>query len=311
MINKIEASNRKGVQVISILFLTVGALLLSFFPFRSWVSAQLAGQSLQISPPSQEAKASPGETITLTAKVRNQSNATLPINVSIQDFTAVGDEGQIALETGSKWSVTGWAKLSPQKFDLASGDEQEVTATIKIPKDVAGGRYGSFVFSVQPKSEKNAAAVSQEIASIFLLRISGKVNESLTLTKLSAPSFAEFGPIPLSMTFHNSGNVYVKTLGLINVTDMFGNKVADIPIKGTNIFPEADRVVHSMLDNRFLVGKFKATAIMYYGNQNQVINETTSFIVFPTRIAFIILALLITLFLMRKRLKKATKALFR
>jgi len=112
------------------------------------------------------------------------------------------------------------------------------------------------------------------------------------------------------MNFTNNGNVYVKTYGLINVTDMFGNKVADIIIPGTNVFPQANRMIQASLDKHFLIGRYTATAIMDYGTiKNQSNYATTTFIVFPIRIAGGVILLLIILFLLRKRLGKALKAL--
>jgi hypothetical protein len=293
----------------SILIVICGTVFVSF---RSYVTAQVAGQGLEVSPPSQEVSVDPGGTTTVKAKLRNPSNNTLPISVHVEDFTAKGEEGQVELTANSPYSVASWTKISPDKFKLAPGESQEVTATINAPKDAAGGHFGSFVFSVQPDSpDGNVASVAQEIASLFLVKVSGPVDEKLTIKSLSAPQFSEFGPVDIAVTFANSGNVHVKTFGLVNVTDMFGNKVADIVVPGTNIFPQADRAVKAKLNNKFLFGNYTATAIMYYGSQNSSLNATTSFFVFPVRIAAIILIILILLCLMRKRLKKATRALFK
>ncbi len=279
---------------------------------HSWVSAQSTGQGLTVSPPSQEITIDPGGTTIVKTKIRNPGNTTLPIQVHIEDFTAKGDKGQIELTADSPYSVASWTKVSPTHFDLAPGEDQEVTATITAPANAAGGHFGSFVFAVQtPKPTGNAAAVSQEIASLFLLRVNGPVNEKLDISSLSAPAYSEFGPVPFNITFKNSGNVYVKPYGLIDVTDMFGHKVADIVVRGTNVFPQADRVVQASLDKQFLIGTYTATALMYYGStQNQSITATTTFFVFPTRIAIGVLVILILLFLLRKRLKKTFVVLF-
>lgn len=291
-----------------ILFVLLASLGITM---RNYVTAQIPGQSLEVSPPSQEVSIDPGKTVTIRAKIRNHSNDTLPMSVRIEDFTAKGDDGQVALSSNSPYSITSWTNVTPKTFSLAPGGEKEVTATITAPKDAAGGHFGSFVFSVTPEEgTKNAASVSQEIASLFLTRVSGPVNEKLALTSLNAPSYSEFGPVPLQLKFNNSGNVYVKTFGLINVTDMFGKKVADIVVPATNVFPQAERVVKANLNKQFLFGNYSATAIMYYGSQNETLTATTNFFVFPTRIAAIILIVLLLLFLMRKRLGKALKALF-
>lgn len=293
----------------------VPLILLSGIIFASvnkFVDAQSAGQGLEVSPPTQDVAIDPGQTVTVKAKIRNRSNTSLPMNVRVEDFTAKGDEGQVALTSDSPYSIVSWTKLSPQKFSLGAGEEKEVTATITAPRDAAGGHFGSFVFSVQPESTgQNAASVSQEIASLFLVKVSGPVDEKLTIKSFTAPKFSEFGPVPLSVNLANSGNVHVKAFGLINVTDMFGKKVADIVIPATNVFPEADRIVKAHLNKQLLFGNYNATAIMYYGSSNTNLIATTSFFVFPVRIAAIILVVLFILYLMRKRLKKALKALFK
>ncbi len=310
LLNKFQGMNRASWALLSVL-LVVGGTVLSY-SIHDYVTAQVPGQGLEVSPPSQEINIDPGKTTTVKATLRNRSNTAVPINVRIEDFTAKGDEGQIELTADSPYSVASWTNVTPASFTLQPGEEQEVTATINAPSDAAGGRFGSFVFGVKPEtSNPSDTALSQEIASLFLVKVSGPVDEKLEITSFEAPAFSEFGPIPFNVTFANSGNVHVKTFGLINVTDMFGRKVADIVVPGTNVFPAAERVVRSELSNQFLIGSYKATALMYYGSQNQSLSATTTFYVFPVKIAVGALIVLFLIYLMRKRLGKALKALFR
>lgn len=273
----------------------------------------LSNQSLEVSPPSQEIAADPGAKITVKATVRNKSKQTVPVSVRIEDFTATGDEGQVELTADSPYSVANWTKVTPEKFTLAPGEETEVEATISVPKTgIAGGHYGSFVFSIVPEGgDPNAAAVAQEVASLFLLRVNGDVYERLELSSFTTKGFYEYGPVPFDMKFINTGNVHIKPYGLINITDMFGNRVTDIVVPGKNILPNADRVINSTLQKKFMIGKYTATAIMYYGSsQNGSLTAQTSFIVFPWKIALGLLVVLFILSKMKKRLKKASKALF-
>lgn len=296
-----------GFIFCSVLFiLTIVALT------KHFVDAQIADQALEVSPPSQEITVDPGDSVTVTTTIRNSSNTTLPFTVQIHDFTAEGDEGQVAIAEKSNYSVASWTTVSPESFSLSPGEEQEVTGIIKVPSDAAGGRYGSFVFSVKGDEEGGSASVTQQIASLFLVRINGPVDETLNLISFQAPNFSEFGPIPFNLTFENKGNVHVKVYGLVNVSDMFGNTVADIVVPGTNVFPQAERVVTTSLNKKFLVGPYTATAIMYYGTAtNDTLTQTASFFVFPTRIAIGVIVVLFVLFLMRKRIGKSLRALFR
>jgi hypothetical protein len=278
-----------------------------------WVDAQNPGQGLEVSPPSQELDVNPGTTQTIRATIRNKSNETLPIQARIEDFIASGEEGQVALTEDGPWAIASWTTITPSSFSLGPNEEQEVTATIQIPNDgVAGGRYGSFVFGVatQESGEQGVAQLSQEVASLFLLKVAGAVDESMILSGFSAPKYSEYGPIPFELKFENKGNVHVKTYGLINVTNIFGQKVADVVVPGTNVFPGASRVVRAELDKKFLIGPHTAIAVMYYGSvKNETLTETTTFFVFPARIAGIVIGVVVILYLLRKRLKKAFKAL--
>lgn len=290
--------------------LVIPLLLVAAFGIKFVATGQQADQSLEISPPSQEIEVDPGETITIKSSVRNKSTNSLPIEVRLEDFTAVGDEGQVELTASSPYSIKSWGDLTPENFELSPGETQEVSATIKIPEDAAGGRYGSFVFAVKGDSKPGSAAIAQEIASLFLVRISGPVDEKLTLLEFSSPSFSEFGPIPFSIKVKNTGNVHAKPYGLVSVTDMFGRKVEDVIIYETNVFPGAERILTANLNKKFLIGKYNATAIVYYGSeQSDTLTSSLTFFVFPVKIAVGIIAVTVFLFLLRKRFSKAFKAL--
>lgn len=302
---------KKLLLQFSFFILILGSL---FYVYKTLAQNTLSSQSLEVSPPSQDLSIDPGKTINVKAKIRNPSRNTIDVQARLEDFTTSGEEGQIAFTKNSSYSIVSWSKLSPEKFTLSPGQTEEVTATITIPQNAAGGRYGSFVFSILPPGDQTAgtkATVSQELASLFLLKISGPVNENLTLTQFSAPSFQEFGPVPLSLKFSNSGNVHVKTFGVINVSNMWGGKTADVVVTGTNILPQASRIVKVNLEKQFLIGNFTATAIMYYGSKNQPLTAITHFVVFPIRVAFILIVIVFLLYLMRKRLIKAFKVLFK
>jgi hypothetical protein len=295
--------------------LLIGAIsVLSASVFLSLVAAQPEtgnSQSLEVSPPSQEIPVDPGSVVEVKAKIRNRTNSKLPFDVRLGDFEASGVEGQIALTEKGPWAVSTWSTLSPTNFVLGPGEVKEVTATVQIPSTgVAGGRYGAFVFTVKGSAEPGKAALNQEIASLFLLDIAGPRDEQLTITSFSIPSFLEFGPVPMSLRYKNSGNVHLKAHGVVAVTDMFGRKVADVVHIGTNVFPGAERQVELKWNERLLFGKYTALAIINSGGtKNKTLTATTTFFVFPVRIAAIVFLSIVFLFMIRKRLAKAAKAL--
>lgn len=291
--------------------LGVATLLLASVFIRSGFAQNASNsQSLEVSPPSQEVKVDPGESVKIKAKIRNKSATAIPITVRIEDFTASGDGGQVALTEKSPYAASSWMMLDEDSFTLKPGEAKEVIGTVTVPVGNAGGRYGSFVFSVGGSAAApGSAAVSQEVASLFLLHVSGPIEELLTIDALTAPSFVEFGPVPLSLKFSNKGNVHVRPAGLINIRNMFGKTTTDIVFRGENVFPGATRVQKSSLDTTWLFGPYTAQAVLTFGSKNESITATTTFFAFPLRIAVAIGLVLIVVYSLRKRLVKAFKAL--
>lgn len=296
-----ERTTLSGLSLAIVLIL--GSIVVSFAKAQPGIG----GQSLEVSPPSQEISVNPGQTIQVKSKIRNRTSAQVTINARLEDFIASGDAGQVALTDKGPWAVTNWATLSPTTFTLDPNETKEVVASVSIPSTgAAGGRYGSFVFAIAGKATPGNAALSQEIASLFLLDISGPKDENVTITSFTAPKFLEFGPVPFVLNYKNSGNVHLKTSGVIAVTDMFGRKVADVVQVGMNIFPGSERKVDVKWDTKMLAGKYTAFAIISTGGtKNKTITATTSFIVFPVRIAVVVVLVIALFYVLRKRILKA------
>jgi hypothetical protein len=295
---------------ISVALAVAAVLIGSFVVSTNFAQNSASSQTLEVSPPSQEIKADPGETVKIKAKVRNKSAVSLPITVRVEDFTASGEGGQVALTEKGPYAVSTWMTIDPASFTLKSGETREVTGTVRVPVGNAGGRYGSFVFAAGGGSSgPGVAAVSQEVASLFLLRISGPIQEVLSIDSIAAPSFVEFGPVPFSLKFSNKGNVHVRPTGLINVRNVFGKTAADIVFRGDNVFPGASRVQDVSYDSQWLFGPYTVQAVLTYGSKNESLTATTTFFAFPLRVAVAIGLVLGVLYMMRKRLAKAFKAL--
>ncbi len=294
------------IAIFSILAVTLGTLSV-----QSLIAQQnLPSQTLEVSPPSQELNADPGQSINVKTKITNKSKDVANIKVRVNDITATGEDGQIALIEKDDKSLVNWTTLDIDTFSLKAGESKEVNATVNIPADVAGGHYGSVVFQlVNPNTPANETAIAQEVASLFLIRVSGPVNESTEILEFSAPNFSEFGPVPFKVRFRNNGNIHTKPVGLIAITDMFGNKVADMTFSGQNIFPGSTRIVNASFDQQWLFGQYTAEAILYSGSKNQSLTAKTVFIVVPVRIIGVGAVILIGLFLVRRRIIKAFKAL--
>lgn len=277
-----------------------------FYLNSNYAQGTISSQGIEISPPTQEFDVDPGLEKTFEVKVRNRGSNTFTMKPRIEDFTASGEEGQVALTNDSPYSISSWSTVSPELFTLKPNESKKVTINVKIPqRNVGGGLYGAVVFAVTAENQKNTATVAQEIASLFLLRVSGPIEEKLSILSLTAPQFTEFAPVPLKIRLFNGGNIHTKTAGIVTINNVLGKKVTDIVIPPTNIFPQSTRTIETSFDSDFVVGPYSAQAILFYGTNNESITAFTPFFVFPVRlVAFIVVAIFLFLFVnkyVRKR----------
>jgi hypothetical protein len=63
------------------------------------------------------------------------------------------------------------------------------------------------------------------------------------------------------------GNVHVKPMGVIEITDMFGRKVAALTVndKGGNVLPKSTRLFSNIWKDNFGFGRYQAMLALSYG----------------------------------------------
>jgi len=278
-----------------------------------------ASSSLAIIPPRFELFGNPGDTVVDKLQVENQSGVSQNYSIDIQDFSAQGDEGGVNLidptTDKSSYQLAKWVTVEPSRFTVAANSESVLNIVIKIPtKAEPGGHYASVLVRKDTAESPGGAAVDTRIGSLILLRVSGAVTESASIDYFKAQdSFAQYGPVTLDLRTMNKGNVHVNPTGTIVVTNMFGSKVAELPLTSSNVLPGSARVVHTIFDQKNLIGKYTATLVATYGQNTDAtgnlskITATTTFYVFPLYLLWILLAVIVAILLLITQRKKVRK----
>ena len=275
--------------------------------------AQKGPAGMVVHPSNFDLSLTPGEPTTGTIYVDNATANELPIQVKLRNFTANGEEGDVTLtDNQTTYSLASWIRVTPDLATLPPHGTQKFTYSITPPTNAEpGGHFGSIVFATVPPKNLNqtGAALSQEVGSLILARIPGDVREQAILESFSAgKQFYEFGPIDFSLRIRNDGVVHVKPSGTIILTDMFGQK-SYVPFQGANVLPGAVRKMGATYSKHFLIGKYNAQLIAGYGAKNEQLNGSTDFYAFPVKWGIIALIIIVLLFLIRRRLGKALRAI--
>lgn len=299
-------------------FLTVAVafvLAINFYVPSAAKAQDSAPRTVAVIPPSFELYANPGESISDKLRVRNDSSVETEYSIVVEDFKAVGEEGQVDLvddQSNTTFSAAKWVSPSPKSFSLRPGAEIEIPFTINVPKDAEpGGHYCSILVKIgrTDSVEGGGAAVQSRVGSLILLRVSGNVKEDAVVESFSTDkNYYESSPVNLSLRVKDNGSNHIRPKGTIVITNLFGQKIAELPLNGLNVLPDAIRKMDTEWKfSAFLANRYTATLIATYGQQNKPLSASTSFIIFPRMLAYIvggILLLIILMLLGRKKVKR-------
>jgi len=279
--------------------------------------------TISIIPPKFELFANPGDIITETIRIRNDSETPQTYGVLVEDFSSSGEEGKVVLEEGQEdtvYSLRKWIELSSTNLLIQPGEETIFPFTISVPKSAEpGGHYASILFQIggaDVNPDQTVTSVQHRVGSLVLLRVSGNVVEQASIESFQAPAYSRQGPVDLSLRIKNEGTTHVRPSGTIIITNMFGKKVDEIPLNGLNVFPGAIRKMDTTWDKGTLLGQYTATLVATYGQQNLPLTAATKFVVISPiagilMVVGVIAALLFTISALqgRNRLLKALKVI--
>lgn len=252
-------------------------------------------------PPRLDITAKPGESITQTIRVRNESAVTKTLTTNIKDFVVLDNRGTpVRIENlpdgANKWALSPWSQVSPVNHQIKPGETKAMTFTIIVPDNATPGAHYAVVLHT-PSTETNlnssGSAITPEVGTLVYLRVPGDVKEDAR-AMFEVPKFQEFGPVTFKTTVVNNSDIHITPTGQIVLTDLIGNKSV-VNLEGANVFPETSRLFTSSLNKRWLFGRFKAELVASYGTKGQLLNSVAYFWVFPVRL---ILALLTIIFLL-------------
>ena len=270
--------------------------------------------SISIIPPKFDLFGNPGDTITDKIKVTNGSSASVVYQVIVEDFNAAGENGGISLQEdpespSTNISLARWVSVSPSRFTVPANVDKVIDFSIKIPKGAEpGGKYASILITRAGDKVDGGASVTSRVGSLVLLRVSGAVTEQLSLASFKTDdSYYQKGPVSLTLRSTNTGNVHVAPKGTIVISNIFGQKVKELPITEANVLPNSTRAVKMDWNDVGLVGRYTASLVGSYGTQNLPLVATTTFTVFPLWLMATLFGVLFVLYLLisqRKSFKK-------
>ncbi len=312
--SKIQIINLKSNLKSIIVFILV--LGIGFYALRPNVFAQDV-LPLMVMPARTELEVSPGEKTAVTVNFYNKSNNPISGFFKIADFVVLDNKGTPVIvdnfsQVQPRFSASSWMTSTMDRATLPANEKVSFQANIDVPSDAhPGGRYVAIYFepnsgtlNATGASEEVGTGTSPRIAGLIYIRVKGPINESAIISRFYAPSFLEYGPITVKTDVLNRGDLHIRPRGVVNLTNLFGWLTDQQRFDEQNIFPDTTRTYENQLGSKWMIGRYKVSLDLSYGDQGRGLTSYIYVWVFPWRIAIIIILTLIIIYLFGKHLYK-------
>lgn len=266
--------------------------------------------TVTVIPPRLEVEVKPGQVVTKTLKVKNETKEDLYLTASAKDFIVNDDAGTpiiIEEELDNRWAASSWIQLSPTQIKLKPGELVGIQMTILAPDNASpGSRYAAILYSPDTSQtiDQTASLVDPRTGTLVYLTIPGVVKQDAKVTKFQVPKFLEYGPINILTTITNLSDIHITPTGQISVKNMFGKTINNLALKTTNIFPYTSRDFENTFAKKWLFGRYQTQLTATYGTTGQVLLATAYLWVIPWKLIIAVLAIIVLLFTITKLTKK-------
>ena len=211
------------------------------------IAANSTPFNLTTSPVTVDLAGSPGTTVSTTISVRNNNPVPAHLVMSVQKFSAYGEQGKALIGGGTASDdYLKWVSFSPQQFDAAPNEWKDVIVTIAMPKTAAFGYY--YAVEVSRAGDTAAVPGKQVFAgsNVVFMLLEAKVPSAvkrLDIVSIQAThNIYEYLPAEFNINVRNSGNIHAFPVG--NVVIYRGkNQIDTLDVNKAhgNILPKTNR----------------------------------------------------------------------
>lgn len=276
-------------------FLLLLTILAGLVATTTHVHAQ-GGAGVSISPALIEETLDPGESKEYVLQVRNLQTTPQTYYLLTRNISDVRPGG-VPVFAQEDDELTGmeladWIELPFTEITLEPNQELNVPFVMNVPEDASPGSHfgGVFVSVDPPEFNRSGAAVGYQVANIISIRVSGEVNESASIRQFSTERYFN-GSLDIDFTvrIENSGNVLVRPVGPVTITNMLGQEVDQFIFntEASGVFPRRDREFKFDWQGTGVgLGRYEVILSAVYGDQGakRTMSSTASFWVLPMNI---------------------------
>lgn len=276
-------------------FLLLVGIAISFMGAHASAQERL---SIELKPTVIEEVVEVGKNYQYQVTVANLGDLPQTLIPTVRDIVGVGADGNPLFadlddREANPSALSEWISFEDPEVTIAPGARAIISFSVAVGDLAEPGTHMGAISLVQRGTEgvQMGTGVGYELGAIVLLNVQGEIVESARIKSFAVERAVFSEPrAQFEIKLENDGNVFVRPIGIIDITDMFGNKVETIEVNsgGTRVFPRSERAFAAMWESSgFRVGKYEATLALSMesvaGGQ-RTLSATQQFWVLPMNI---------------------------
>lgn len=224
--------------------------------------------ALTIAPTIYEVSAKPGDSANRIITITNSSTSPTKLHLEVLDASAGSEETGFAKYTKatSESTLANWITSSESEISLNTGESKRIPIFVSVPQNAEpGGHFALVSFVTTAEAGASGASITGGVGTNIALDVAGSVLEKgdiVSFTTADGKTNYDKLPIGFVTRINNGGNRHFKPQGSIQIKNMFGSVVANLPLNetngGGNVLPRSTREFKNTWEGEFAFGKYTA-----------------------------------------------------
>lgn len=257
-------------------------------------------KGLTVSPLRSEIELSSGSMVNGKLSVENQSNETIEVSFSADEFRIVNQQYDYEFENESE--ISKWVTFKNDKITLKPGEIRENIYSVGVPYSAEpGGYYISIFVSTVSNYSKKVISSEQRIASLLYITVTGDVSRIGNLVSLSLPWLVT-GSEQWSALLQNQGTTHYRSRYSVTIYNIFNQIASEKKIGEALILPNTIRLITDDLIVPTWPGFYKVKANIGLGdNPAKEVIRYILFLPLWSILTVIFLIIFLTILIIKKR----------
>lgn len=218
----------------------------------------------------------------------NASQDKVRVTLKTEDFVpnSGGDGVKFVSRAPGVTTVRDWITLNDgvKEIILNKNEKRAIPYTINAPANAEPGSHFGVTFFEANRYTTNGEQlrIGTQVGTLVFVTVPGNFLQKGRILSFETESFVQKPPLMFRIGFENTGTVHFEPKGYITLRNIFGTRVAEIPVEGQIVLPTGIKTLQVPYDvHGFMFGRYTADVTIVDGEGNNLTAAKVSFWVIP------------------------------